>query len=63
MSVIRVGSTGKYAEGWDHIFGGGTGAGRKKAAAKPAARKTNKGKGGRRKPSTTAKRVKPRRRK
>jgi len=22
MSVIRVGSTSKYADGWDHIFGG-----------------------------------------
>ena len=68
MSVIRVGSTGKYADGWDHIFSGsgaanGKGSGRKKAAAKPAARKTNTGKGGGRKPSPTAKRVKPRRRK
>jgi hypothetical protein len=24
MSVIRVGSTGSYAEGWEAIFGGGT---------------------------------------
>ncbi len=24
MSVIRVGSTNTYAEGWDAIFGGGT---------------------------------------
>jgi len=22
MSVIRVGSTGKYADGWEQIFGG-----------------------------------------
>lgn len=25
MSVIRVGSNGTYAEGWDQIFGGRTG--------------------------------------
>jgi hypothetical protein len=33
MSVIRVGSTGTYAEGWESIFGGGKGAARPKAAA------------------------------
>ena len=45
MSVIRVGSTGKYADGWEQIFGGmGHGRGGKPAAkkgkgkAKPAAR-------------------------
>ncbi len=37
MSVIRVGSTNTYAEGWNAIFGGGTKktsqvAGKKKAA-------------------------------
>jgi len=32
MSVIRVGSNGTYAEGWDQIFGGTS---RKKAAGKP----------------------------
>ena len=25
MSVIRVGSTGKYADGWEQIFGGAGG--------------------------------------
>lgn len=36
MSVIRVGSTGKYADGWDQIFGG--------AGGKPGAGKvTRKG--------------------
>jgi len=35
MSVIRVGSTGTYAEGWEQIFGG-AGGGRK---GKPAAKK------------------------
>jgi len=69
MSVIRVGSTSKYAEGWDTIFGGGTpspgktGGRRKKAALTPTKRKTNKGLGGGRKPSTKQKRVKSRRRK
>jgi hypothetical protein len=42
MSVIRVGSTGTYADGWEQIFGG-SGGGRsgkpKKATAKKAARK------------------------
>ncbi len=36
MSVIRVGSSGKYADGWDHVFGAGTkpaGKARGKAAA------------------------------
>ena len=42
MSVIRVGSTGKYADGWEQIFGG-TGGGRKgKPAAKKAKPKTKK---------------------
>ena len=35
MSVIRVGSSGTYAEGWDSIFGGRT----------PAAKKSGKAKG------------------
>lgn len=34
MSVIRVGSSGTYAEGWDSIFGGRA----------PAAKKSGKGK-------------------
>jgi hypothetical protein len=52
MSVVRVGSSGTYATGWDHIFGGSKGKtaakkggkkaakkGGKQAAAKPAAKK------------------------
>jgi hypothetical protein len=47
MSVIRVGSTGKYADGWDHIFGGtkparGKAAGAKAAAAKAAKKPASK---------------------
>lgn len=45
MSVIRVGSTGKYADGWESIFGGATTSGRRLKAAKKsggAARKTAK---------------------
>ncbi|MFM7035318.1 MAG: hypothetical protein ACKOYJ_09110 [Planctomycetia bacterium] len=34
MSVIRVGSSGTYASGWDTIFGGGTAKVRKKSSAK-----------------------------
>lgn len=34
MSVIRVGSSGTYASGWDAVFGGGK---VKKTAAKKAA--------------------------
>jgi len=41
MSVIRVGSTGTYAEGWEAIFGGGRTTARTKAAApKKPAKKT-----------------------
>lgn len=39
MSVIRVGSTGTYAEGWEAIFGGGKGAARQKASASKKASK------------------------
>jgi hypothetical protein len=35
MSVIRVGSTGKYADGWEQIFGGTGGGRRGKPGAKP----------------------------
>lgn len=35
MSVIRVGSTSKYAEGWDSIFGGGKAGKTTTAAKKP----------------------------
>lgn len=41
MSVIRVGSTNKYAEGWDAIFGGrksGVGKTAKKSAGTKAAK-------------------------
>ena len=46
MSVIRVGSSGTYAEGWDSIFGGRT----------PAAKKSGKGKASKAKtaPATNA---------
>jgi len=43
MSVIRVGSTGKYADGWEQIFGGvGGGRGRKAGAKRAAAGKAKK---------------------
>jgi hypothetical protein len=50
MSVIRVGSSGTYAEGWDQIFSGrsvkkaGKKAGKatKKAAKKPAKKAAKK---------------------
>lgn len=47
MSVIRVGSSGQYAAGWDAIFGGAKvkpagGAKRAKKAAKKVAKKVAK---------------------
>lgn len=36
MSVIRVGSTGSYADGWEQIFGGAGGVRRGKPAANKA---------------------------
>lgn len=46
MSVIRVGSNGTYADGWDQIFGGNakkrTGKKAGKTSAKKAARKPAK---------------------
>lgn len=42
MSIIRVGSTSNYAEGWEAIFGAGGDAGKKprgKATAKKSAKK------------------------
>lgn len=46
MSVVRVGSTKKFAENWDGIFGGLKS--KKKAASKPAIKKKpHKKKGGR----------------
>lgn len=46
MSVIRVGSSGTYAEGWDAIFGGSTKRGsastpkKKSAVGAPKAKKS-----------------------
>lgn len=42
MSVIRVGSTGKYADGWEQIFGGVNAVRRGKAKVKVAARRATK---------------------
>lgn len=36
MSLIRVGSTSKYADGWDSIFGGRKGSKASASAKKPA---------------------------
>lgn len=41
MSVIRVGSNSKYADGWSHVFGG-VKAGGKKAAKKVAKKAAKK---------------------
>jgi hypothetical protein len=62
MSVIRVGSSSRYAEGWDAIFGGGpkrttAAAGKKKATAATKPKAT-----GGRKPSATPAPAKARRR-
>lgn len=61
MSVIRVGSTSKYAVGWDSIFGGGKAtkkvAGAKRGKAKAAAAaKTGVKKAGKKTASKAAKR-------
>jgi len=48
MSVIRVGSTGSYAEGWEQIFGG-AGARGGKSGTKPARRKAKVAKASREK--------------
>ena len=42
MSVIRVGSTGTYADGWEQIFGGAGGGRKGKPAAKKAKPKAKK---------------------
>jgi hypothetical protein len=52
MSVMRVGSTQKFADNWDNIFGGSKG-GKKKATAS-AAKSTTKKKAGKK----TAKKAK-----
>jgi hypothetical protein len=59
MSVIRVGSSGTYAEGWDAIFGGSTKRGsastsKKKSAAGTTKAKATKSAGSRRKPTVKA---------
>jgi hypothetical protein len=41
MSVIRVGSTGTYADGWEQIFGGAGSGHRGKPATKKAKPKPN----------------------
>lgn len=42
MSVVRVGTSSKYASGWDAVFGGGKprASGRKNAAAASPAKRT-----------------------
>ena len=44
MSVIRVGSSGTYAEGWDSIFGGRTPAAKKSGKAKASKATASKAK-------------------
>jgi len=39
MSIVRVGSTQKFSDNWENIFGGGKKA---KAAEKPAGKKGKK---------------------
>ena len=39
MSVIRVGSNEKYAEGWEKVFGGGKKTIKKKTAKKASPKK------------------------
>lgn len=33
MTIVRVGTNSRYADGWEHVFGGSKAAGRKKTAA------------------------------
>ncbi len=44
MSVIRVGSSNMYAEGWDSIFGGRTPAAKKSGKAKASKATASKAK-------------------
>ena len=44
MSVIRMGSSGTYAEGWDSIFGGRTPAAKKSGKAKASKATASKAK-------------------
>lgn len=50
MSIIRVGSTGTYADGWEHVFGGtksrpGKAAGKAKGGRKAVAKTRSKAAG------------------
>ena len=56
MSIVRVGSTGTYAAGWDAIFGG-SGAGRAGKAGRTKAR-TAAGRAAKRKTAATPRPVK-----
>lgn len=49
MSIIRIGSTSKYAEGWSAVFGGRSA---KKATPQPAGKKTKGATKAARKPAT-----------
>jgi len=42
MSVIRVGSNGKYADGWSNVFGKSKASSTKKAAKKAAKKAVKK---------------------
>jgi hypothetical protein len=55
MSVIRVGSSGTYASGWDAVFGGRKGKKAASKAKKPVARTAKKA-------ATKAAKKKPKRR-
>lgn len=50
MSIIRVGSTGTYADGWEHVFGGtkgrpGKATGKAKGGRKAVAKTRSKAAG------------------
>lgn len=55
MSVIRVGSTNKYADGWDSIFGGRRAAKTTSSAKRPAKAAKPAPKAARKKASRVAK--------
>jgi hypothetical protein len=44
VTVLHSGTTKKYVEGWEIIFGSGTKSSAKKGKAKPASRKKSSGK-------------------
>jgi hypothetical protein len=60
MSVIRVGSTSTYADGWEAVFGGK--ATKKATAPKSAAGRTATKKSAKKKPVAQKKKAKTRRR-